>query len=180
MDEIYRDWIIPHLGKEIVKDQKFLSTLSADEMTSVSDKFIINETNKMKKKLILSGMEVGEQEIQSFEQKVRDSFMKDNRKFLVILKDEMKKENLKVKTNIAGKQKNLALLTDKLVNVVRQYLATPQIRQDPGMTKLMNDILESSGMSPIMFSPAPMAMQPAQANQITMQPNATNTQGQAV
>jgi hypothetical protein len=178
MDEIYRDWIIPHLGTEIVKDQKFLSTLSADEMTKVADSFITNEANKMKKKLILSGMEVGEEEVKAFEQQVRDSFMKDNRKFLVILKGEMKKENLKVKTNIAGKQKNLALLTDKLVNIVRQYLATPQIRQDPGMSKLMNDILESSGMSPIMFSPAPMAMQP-QVNQPNPQPNATNTQGQA-
>jgi hypothetical protein len=178
MDEIYRDWIIPHLGTEIVKDQKFLSTLSADEMTKVADSFITNEANKMKKKLILSGMEVGEEEVKAFEQQVRDSFMKDNRKFLVILKGEMKKENLKVKTNIAGKQKNLALLTDKLVNIVRQYLATPQIRQDPGMSKLMNDILESSGMSPIMFSPAPMAQQTA-TNQPNPQPNATNTQGQA-
>ncbi len=68
-------------------------------------------------------------------------------------------------TNIAGSQKNLALLTDKMVNVVRQYLASPQIRQDPEMAKLLNIILESSGLSPIMFGPAPMAQQPMQQAQ---------------
>jgi hypothetical protein len=56
---------------------------------------------------------------------------------------------LSVSMNIAGKQRNLALLTDKLVNYVRQLIATPQIAQDPGMMNHVNEILEYSGLSPI-------------------------------
>ena len=78
-----------------------------------------------------------------------------SKKFFEILKDEMKDVNLEVMTNIAGKQKNLALMTDKLVNVLRQFIATPQIRQDPEMVKLVNIILESSGLSPIQFNSTP-------------------------
>ena len=48
----------------------------------------------------------------------------------------------------------------RLVNVLRQYIATPQIRQDPEMTKILNTILESSGLSPIMFGPASALPQP--------------------
>ena len=53
----------------------------------------------------------------------------------------------------------MALLTDKLVNVLRQFIATPEIRQDPQMVKLLNTILESSGMSPIMFAGAGITQQ---------------------
>ena len=50
-------------------------------------------------------------------------------------------------------------MTDKLVNLVRQFIATPQLRQDPEMLKLLNQIMESSGMSPIMLSPSPILSQ---------------------
>ena len=60
------------------------------------------------------------------------------------------------------------MLTDKLVNVLRQYIATPQIRQDPEMAKLLNVILESSGLSPIMFGSSAAPPQPARAE--TLEP----------
>lgn len=162
MDEIYRDWILPHLAKEITKDQTFLATLSADEMQEVAEAVITNESNKIIKEQILSGQIVRKDEVEMMKQTMQQVFNKSNKKFIKILKDEMKDINLSVFTNIAGKQKNLALLTDKLVNVLRQFIATPQIRQDPEMVKLLNVILESSGMSPIMFGSAPMMQQPAQ------------------
>ena len=168
MDEIYRDWILPYLGKEIVKEQSFMEELSSDEMEMVVDKVMLKKTNEFKKRMILGMQEIDEELIADFEAVVREDVIKQgNNRFFKILKDEMKDISLSVMTNIAGKQKNLALLTDKLVNVLRQYIATPQIRQDPEMTKLLNTILESSGLSPIMFGPAPAAalQQPQQPQQ---------------
>jgi len=79
-------------------------------------------------------------------------FMKgDNKRFIKILKGELKKTPISVKTNIAGKQKYLAQMTDKLVNVFRQLIQTPQILDDPRMSKLFNEILESSGLSPVKY-----------------------------
>ncbi len=61
--------------------------------------------------------------------------------------------------NVAGKQKDLSKNADKLTNIFRQILAAPQILALPGMGKLFNEIIESSGFSPVDFSsltmPAP-------------------------
>jgi len=153
MDEIYRDWILPHLAKEISKEQVFMAELSVDEMQEVVDKVIVKKTNDFKKRMILGLQEINEELVEDYKVKVKDDIIKKgNKQFFKILKDEMKDIELSVMTNIAGKQKNLAMLTDKLVNVFRQVIATPGIRQDPEMMKLFNAILESSGLSPIMFS----------------------------
>ena len=77
--------------------------------------------------------------------------------------DQIRRAAVSVMTNIAGKQKNLALITDKLTNVLRQVMSTPQILQDPEMVKIFNQIMESSGLQPINFRPAPVQTQPAQS-----------------
>jgi hypothetical protein len=171
MDEIYRDWILPHLATEIVKEQVFMQELSADEMQAVTEQILTKKTNEFKKRMILGMQDINEDLVNAYKEQVKIDVSKEgNKKFFKILKDEMKDISISVMTNIAGKQKNLALLTDKLVNVLRQYIATPQIRQDPEMAKLLNTILESSGLSPIMFSPPPaQAMAQPQAGTMPMQ-----------
>ena len=165
MDEIYRDWILPHLSKEIVKEQNFMSELSIDEMQTVVEEVVKKKSNEFKKRMIFAMEEVNKELVDLYKQEVRADFVKDgNKKFFKMLKDQMKDISISVMTNIAGKQKNLALLTDKLVNVLRQYISTPQIREDPEMAKILNTILESSGLEPIMFSPVkPQIAVPQQA-----------------
>lgn len=160
MDEIYRDWILPHLAREICKPQNFLSELSIDEMQVVVDNVVTKKTNDFKKRMILSMQDIDEDMVNLFKDEIKaDALKKGNKRFFEILADDMKDVSISVMTNIAGKQKNLALLTDKLVNVLRQYISTPQIRQDPEMNKLLNVILESSGLSPIMFGSQPQQPQ---------------------
>ena len=159
LDEIYRDWILPKIYKEIVKGDKFAAELSMDELEQVMNAIIDKKAFEFEKERVLSGQLVLPEQTEQFKQKVRASFLKGGKKhFIEILKDEFKDEPLEIKTNIANKQKNLALITDKLTNVLRQFISTPQIRQDPEMVKLLNTILESSGLSPIMFSTAPKAL----------------------
>ena len=62
---------------------------------------------------------------------------------------QLKNANIKVKVNVAGKQKNLDFLATQLGNVLRTYLSSPQLRQDPLANKLLNQILEASGLNPI-------------------------------
>lgn len=160
MDEIHRDWIIPQLGREIVKGDTFLSELSSDELFEVSQTISRNRANDKAKEQILSGKEFTKEQYDEYRSFIaEESFKTGGKRFLEILKDEFKPENLNVSTNIAGKQKNLALLTDKFVNIVRQIIATPNIRQDPEMVKMLNTILESSGISPMSFTGIPMSTQ---------------------
>lgn len=176
VDEIYRDWILPHIQKEIVKGDSFLVELSANEMLELSEKVTQHAVNRALINKVLEGSVVFNEDKQALREQAKGEFLNSgNKKFVEILKGEMGDVSLSIRTNIAGKQKNLQMLTDKVVNVIRQYLATPQIRQDPEMTKLMNTVLESSGLSPIMFSLDPQQAQGQlpQANQ-TVQIEPTN------
>jgi hypothetical protein len=171
MDEIMREWIIPYIKREITNEQTFLSELDVEDLQSVSESLMRNKANKFAKKRILNGELVFPEETQMLGERVRTEFVKTNKKFIKILKDEFREDKLAVRTNIAGKQKNLALLTDKIVNIVRQFIATPQLRQDPEMVRLLNTILESSGLSPIMFgTTSPQQAQPTQATSQSTQP----------
>ena len=158
--EIYRDWILPHIAEEIINEQDFLSELSADEMQWVADRVIDKKVFEFQKEKILNGQEIISEETGQVKEKIRTQFLKGgNKRFIKIVKNEMRETKLNIMINIKGKQKNLALMTDKLVNLVRQFIATPQLRQDPEMLKLLNQIMESSGMSPIMLSPSPILSQ---------------------
>lgn len=169
VDEIYRDWVIPYIVKEINKGQEFLSELDYDEMQSISDSVVRSEANKMIVEKILNGEDVVPDEIEMHKQMVRDQFKQGgNKKFIEIFKDEMKDSNIDVFTNIAGKQKDLAGKVDKLTNIFRTVISAPQVLQQPGMAKLFNQIIESSGLSPIDFSGITNA-QPQQP-QLTNQP----------
>jgi hypothetical protein len=168
MDELYRDWILPFFQTEIVKEQTFMEELSADEMAMVVEKVMTKKVNAFKKQMIMGMQDIDDDIVSLYANKVREDVMKQgSKRFFQILKDEMKDLPIKVMTNIAGKQKNLALLTDKLVNVLRQYISTPQIRQDPEMGKIMNVILESSGLNPMNILPMPQQpmAQPQQGGQ---------------
>ena len=175
LDRIYRELIIPYIAKEVSKGQEFLATLDLDELQAVADSLVINEANKMVKERILKGELISQEEIDSFKDKVREQFMKGGgKKFLKILKGELKDSPISVKVNIAGKQKYAGLVTDKLTNVFRTVIAAPQILTDPRMAKLFNLILESSGLEPLDLGVQPGNLQPPQpqpqvANQLPAQ-----------
>lgn len=150
IEEIYKDWIIPYIQKEIVKGKKFLATLSDDEMRTVMECVTRNHINNIIKERILNGEAVSQEEIEAERLKIQDEFNRGgNKKWVEILKGEMEGTKLAVKVVIAGKQKDLSLLTDKLVNVLLQYRSDPALREDPIANKILNRMLEASGMSPI-------------------------------
>jgi hypothetical protein len=152
IEEMYKDWFIPYMVKQITKGIKFLSELDLDDMQKVADEAVKNKAKKLLKKRVLSSQ--------------------------VVLKEEFKSLPIKVKVNVSSKQKDLASWTDKLVGVFRQIIGSvnPQTGQsmldDPRVAKLFNDILVSAGLSPIDFSPpaeqaipAEQVAVPAQAGQ---------------
>jgi hypothetical protein len=178
IEELYRDWFIPYISKQIVKGTKFLSELSLEEMQEISEKIITKKSNEMIKDRILNEKDITQEEIDQFGQEVRNDFMKSNKKFIEILKDELKNLPIKVKVNIKNKQKSLAMMTDKMTNVIRFVFSTynPQtqtfaVLQDPQMAKLFNQILEYSGLSPIDYGanstqPITQPQQPQMPNEM--------------
>lgn len=158
--EVYQDWIIPNIVRELSSGRRFLATLSLDELQAVADSVTENAIANMQKERVLSGeLPATDLEVQDLKTKHRDAIMKlGNKRFLEIYEGEMKKQPIGVYANIAGKQKNLSKLTDKLVNIVRQVIAAPQIMDDPRFAKMFNEILEASGLSPIDFYQRPQQL----------------------
>jgi hypothetical protein len=174
IEEQYRDWFIPYMVKQITKGTKFLSELSLDEMQMIADNVVIIESNKMITERILQGQIIPPEQVEELKQTVRADFMKSNKKFIEILKDELKCLPIKVKINIKGKQKDLVSMTDKLSGIMKFAFSTYDpntktfaIFQDPQMAKLFNSIIEYSGFSPIDYGarPSPMPTQVPQAPQ---------------
>lgn len=167
LEQIYMDWIIPYIQDEVVKGTKFLSELSMEEMQYVGDCVVRNETKKYVIEKVLNGEVVEAQEIEAFKQKTREEFARGgNKKFIEILKGEFTRKPLRVKVNIKGAQRDLAKQTDKLVNIFRMIIANPEgfqsLMQNPSMSKVFNEILEYSNLSPLDFytKPIPSPMQP--------------------
>jgi len=164
IEEIYREWILPYISSEIAKGHKFLADLSMDELGKAMNAMVKNHISSIQKERVLNGeLPMNPEEKSLEEQSVREQILERGQEQpMEILKDEFSKEDLGVYANIVGKQKNLALIADKVTNVIREFIANPQIRQDPEMLRLTNEVLEASGLSPIMFAPSAL---PAQMSQ---------------
>ena len=168
IEEMYYDWFIPHMSKEIKKGAKFLSELSMEEMQDISEKIATKRINDMQKSIILSGQIVDPVDMETQKAKIMEEWKKDgNKKFIEILKDEIKDLPIKVKVNVSEKQKRMGVYVEKLTNVFRQIIATPQVLQDKNIANLFNKILEASGLDQMDFSAQPSQPMPAQlpANQ---------------
>lgn len=156
IEEVYKDWIIPHIEKKICEGAKFLSELSLDELQYVADCMIRNEVNRYLVDKIITGNYdpyTIAQEKELYKAQVTEEFKrKGSNHFIEILKGEFKRAGLSVKVSVAGKSKDLSHHTDALVNVFRQIIANPQVLTIPAMARIFNDILESSGLEPADFS----------------------------
>lgn len=157
IEEVYRDWIIPHIQEQITSGSKFLSDLSFDEMKYVTDCVVRNMAKEFVINKILGGENVTQEQLDAYKEVVRQEFVqKGNKHFIEILKGEFTNKPLAVKISIKGHQKDLAKQVDKLTNIFRQIFASPQafqqVMQIPGMQKVFNELLEASGLTPGDFS----------------------------
>lgn len=166
--EIYRDWILPYIVKEIVQGQEFLAELDMEELQSVADAVVMNGVNDMVRERILNGELIDPTEIDALKQQMRDSFMKrGNKHFIEIFKGEMKEAPIDVEVSIANKQKDLGKVATELKGMFQFIFSTynPQtgsfaVFDDPRMAGLLNQVLEASGMDQIdtFANPKPIAL----------------------
>ena len=156
IEEIYRDWIIPYIVKEILKGQEFMATLTSDELMWVADQLATTATNRHIKKRIME-LDLGaplptNDEKMAIKEEYKKQFLKKGERHLIkILKDEFKGIELEMGINIANKQKDLVNLSDKILSVFQFVFQNPQAFQQamkiPALSKAFQDILEFSGMN---------------------------------
>lgn len=158
IEEIYRDWIIPDIVKEIVKGKKFLATLTADEVSWITEQLATNYANEKVKEMMMKSMTDKNAPLPTNEDKqaakdlFKEQFAKQgNQKMIEILEGEMKGIAIRMGINVANKQKDLANLSDKVLSIFQFVFANPQgfqqAMQIPALAKSFQDILEFSGLN---------------------------------
>lgn len=158
IEEVYRWDIIPRIVKKIIGGSKFLATLTTEEMTWVSDELAISITNRRLSDMIFyEGKMPTKEEQDMMTQLTKQTFLKKGNKHLLeILKDELKDVELRMGINVAGKLKNLAALSDKILSIFQFIIANPvgfqQAMQVPALASTFSDILEFGGLSMADFS----------------------------
>lgn len=167
--EVYRDWVLPHLQKEINKGHEWLDDIALDEMEDLAERIAVKKANSKIKGLVLEGKEVTKEEQDLMMEVTRENFMKGKgKKPLKIFEGEFDGLPMDVEVSISGKQKNLAEAVAKLNSIFR-FLFTPGaaqvLKENKGLAELLNEILEMSGLSPVRFSGVAKEATPAQTTQ---------------
>lgn len=169
--EIYRDWVLPHMSTDINKGSKWLDSLSLKELQEVAEKITTKDSNERIKDMILyENKMVSPEEAVELRSVMKEIFMKSgDKKFIEIFKDEFEGLPMDVEVSIAGKNKNLAESVSKLNSFFR-ILFTPgalqAIQGSEELTGLLNEVLEGSNMSPIKYGmsrPSSPGLAPPQA-----------------
>lgn len=159
---LYRDWILPEFVKEMTSDDnEFMSNLSLEEMQSIADSVVTCTVNKEITKKILGGYKLGPGEQDSLTQFYTDAFYKKgNKQFFKIFKEEMKDVPIDVEVNITQEETDRSKMSQDLASVFTQIALNPALLDDPRMSKLFNEILELSNLSPLAYTTkkAPLAV----------------------
>jgi hypothetical protein len=124
-------------------------------MQEIAQIVATNEVEKKLKDMILDGkIVIPEAKAEALQFEIQNFMKSGNRKFFQTLKGELEKIPVDVMVSIKGKQKNLAKVADSLTNIVRFLVSggAQAVQQIPGLGKTFNEILESSGLSPIDFT----------------------------
>lgn len=154
-DELYRDWILQFMISDLNKGNKFSEELSLDELIEVAKKISNNLAEKKIKEMVINGEMVDEASVATLKEtlftQAKEKY--SGRAFFEVIQGELSEIPVNVMVNVAGKQKDMARDADKITNIIREVLKNPQaFSQVPGIGKAFNELLETSGMSPIDFT----------------------------
>jgi hypothetical protein len=168
IESLYREGILQDIRKELNRGTKFLATLSPDELKWVTEQLAECYAHRQQTEDVLNtGLPQTDRE--TLKQKFIQEFQKRGNKLLLeTLRGEFEDVEIRIDINVAGKQKDLVGLSDKILSIFQFVMQNPQgfqmALQIPGMSKAFQDILEYSGLNPADFSAMMMPSNVTNAN----------------
>jgi len=170
--EIFEDWIMPYLAKQLTKEHILAYEFSPEELKEIDNKFNAKYANQKAIEMILSG-KIFTQENYDKWIGVADEFIKQTKaqRFIQIPKDFYKNLKAKVTVNITGEQRNKAATLESLNNILTVYASNPNLSQDPVASQLLSKIIELSGagISPVAITGAIAEKNKVQSEQMAQQ-----------
>src|SRR4029077_14443304 len=165
--EIYRDWILPFLVKQIRRTTEFVGEMTPDEVQIISQLIAEYETKSMVKKTVLSGKPITQPQADAFKQSLIEAHVKAGTKRKFKFPKGFFKSDYNVQVNTTGEQKDNQKLLAALFQIFQLVAQNPTVLQNPTIARLFNEIMETSGVSPALLTGASSSL-PAPTNQMTM------------
>jgi hypothetical protein len=154
LQEIYFDWILPFLVKQIKKDKDLTATLEPEELELVADAIADHEADRFAKEQVLSGKEITGEQKDAVRTAVRDVSMKLRRRSFGGFTKLFKDWEGSVDVITTGEQKNKTAMLETLFNIFKTVASSPGILQDPVLARLFNQLVEMAGVSPLLLQPS--------------------------
>lgn len=148
LNELFTDWIIPFIKKQIQKKDILTADFEDDELAIIDEELIKQNVKKEVKSRLLRGEMTTAEDYEQLklleEQRIRTRLKK--RRFLQIPKDYFKDVEFKLDIITTGEQVNKAAMFETMANIMQTVAQNPQILQDPVLKKLFAKIVELSGI----------------------------------
>ncbi len=170
--EIFLDWVLPFLIKQLKSDKELTATLDPEELEIISEAVANQESDKFAKDRILKGEDVTPEDKQAVHDAVKDASMQLRRRsfkgFEKLFTDFM----ATVDVVTTGEQKNKAAMLETISNIIGfvTKMQLPDGRnlalEDGPMRTLFLQLMETAGVSPLFLT----KMQTAPAPQPLPQP----------
>ena len=152
ISEIYFDWVLPFLVKQIKKDKELTATLEPEEQKMLADMLAEHEANSFAKDQILSGNLVSPIDIEAVRHHATSGIMKNRRHSFNGFDKLFKDWQGNVRVDTTGEQKNKSVMMESLFNVFQIVAKNPAILQDPTLARIFNQMVEAAGVSPVFLS----------------------------
>jgi hypothetical protein len=156
--EIFMDWVLPFLVKQIKKDKDLTATLEPEELEIVSEAVANQEADKFAKERILGGQTVTPEEKQAVYGAVKDASMQLRRRSFKGFDNLFSDWMGTVDVITTGEQKNKAAMLETLNNIIGTItkMQLPDGRnlalEDGPMRSLFLQLMETAGVSPLLLT----------------------------
>ncbi len=151
LQEIYLDWVLPFLVRQIKADKELTATLEPEELEMVSEAIAQHEANGFAKQQILSGNAITPAEVDAVKSAVRDTSMKHRRRSFTGFDKLFANWEGNVDVITTGEQKNKTAMLETLFSIFKTVAQAPQLLQDPVLGRLFNQLVEIAGVSPLLL-----------------------------
>lgn len=157
LNEIFTEWIIPHISKVINKDFILASDFEDDELLEIDTAFVNDIVSEKIWSSALEGKPTTMEEVETLKEVQRQELKKTqkNKRYIQIPKDYFKDVQFKIDVITTGEQVNKQAVFETLANLM-QFVQDP-IKRNKIMAKIVE--LSGIGLSPSVFE-APDQPQP--------------------
>lgn len=192
-NEVYKDWVIPYLIKQIKKEETIVAELTPDEMMAIDEDFANYTANRQLIQNLLDGkydnlspavrMTVLQQEQEALKMTTQSKLRRQkNKREFSFPEDYWNKDVVfQLDAQISNEQKQKQAFLETRSNILVQYLQYRDlIKSDPAARKIFEGLVEAAGMSSVDFDMAPAEPTPQPGQGVPNKPANPAPQGELV